>query len=93
MGKRTGKANGPIAPWKHRVKEVRRKAAEERQAKYNKLTTAEKLLRLDAGGFTATKERTKLAGKLIEEIKKDLKDTLKPSNNNKNKGVKHAPGR
>lgn len=61
MAKLTGKKNGPIAPWKHRVKEARRKDAEARQAKYNALTPKQKLDKLDRGLFFAAKERAKIA--------------------------------
>jgi len=42
-------------------KAQRKLEAETRQAEYNKLTPQEKLARLDAGGFTASKQRAKLA--------------------------------
>jgi hypothetical protein len=67
MGKRTGKVNGPIAPWKHRRTEVRRKAAEERNEAYNKLTPKQKIERLDRYMHVATKERAKIA-KLIKNV-------------------------
>jgi len=46
--------------WKVRATEQKRLKAQERQAKYDALTTAEKLAKLDQGGFAATKERTRL---------------------------------
>ena len=64
MGKRTGHANSPIAPWKHRVTESRRLAAEERQAKYDALTTEQKLKKLDDLQLDAKRERTRLQAKL-----------------------------
>lgn len=57
MAKRTGKANGPIAPWKHKVKEARRKDAEERQVKYNAKSLEEKIK------YCGAKERAKLLSK------------------------------
>lgn len=44
-------------------KEQRRKDGEVRQAAYNKLTTAEKIAKLDAGGHAATKQRARLLAK------------------------------
>lgn len=38
----------------------RREQAEQRNAEYAKLTVEQKLAKLDAGGFTATKQRAKL---------------------------------
>lgn len=40
--------------------ERRREDAKARQAEYNSLTIAQKLARLDAGGFVAKKQRAKL---------------------------------
>ncbi len=44
------------AQWKAQ----RRKEAEERQAAYDKLTIDQKIDKLNAGGFAATKQRKKL---------------------------------
>ena len=41
-------------------KDERRAAAEARQTAYNKLTVKQKLDKLDAGGYKATKQRGKL---------------------------------
>lgn len=61
MSKRKGNtARKNKGPWKHRVMEERRKAAEARQAEYNKLDIAAKLRKLDEGGFTASRQRAKL---------------------------------
>lgn len=55
MGKkRTGNGRKPTTPWKAGVQAIRRKHAEERQAKYNALPLSEKLKRAGA------KERAKL---------------------------------
>lgn len=43
MGKKVGTANGAKTPWKHKVKEARRLAAEERQKKYDALPIKERL--------------------------------------------------
>lgn len=40
--------------------QAKRDEAKTRQAEYNKLTTAEKIAKLDAGGFVAKKQRAKL---------------------------------
>lgn len=42
----------------------RRLEAYERQDAYDKLTVAQKIAKLDAGGFTATKQRAKLQAAL-----------------------------
>ena len=55
-------------PWLHTVKAERRKAAEARQAEYDKLTIAQKIEKLDKLGLTATKVRAKLTKQL--EVKK-----------------------
>lgn len=60
MSKRTGNPNGPIAPWKHKAKEARRKDAEERQAAYDKLTKEQKLAKLDKYTHVAKRERARL---------------------------------
>jgi len=46
----------------------RRKDAEARQVEYEKLTTQQKLEKLDAGGFTATKQRARLGRELDKPI-------------------------
>jgi len=51
-------------PWKHRVKEERRKVAEARNAEYNKLTIEQKLAMLNKYNFVAAKQRAKLQAKL-----------------------------
>ena len=66
MSKRTGQPNGPKSPWKYKVKEERRKQAESRQAKYDKLTIAQKIQKLDANGHVATKQRARLLKQLGE---------------------------
>jgi hypothetical protein len=48
------------------IKAARRAEAEARNADYAKLTPAQKLAKLDAGGFAATKQRAKLAQQLTE---------------------------
>lgn len=45
-------------------KEQARKQAQERQAAYDALTVEQKLAKLDAGGFVATKQRAKLTAAL-----------------------------
>lgn len=47
-------------PWKDSVQVQRRKFAEERQAAYDKLSKEQKIAKLDAGRFVATKQRAKL---------------------------------
>lgn len=44
--------------------EMRRKEAQERQKAYDKLTTEQKLAKLDSGGFTASRQREKLVVQL-----------------------------
>jgi hypothetical protein len=43
MPKRKGLPNRPRAPWKHKIQEARRAAAEERQKKYDALSFEQKL--------------------------------------------------
>lgn len=76
MGKRTGKNNGPIAPWKTRVKAQRRAAAEERDKAYRVLTPQQRLEKLDKYGHRALKERAKINA-LIENAKAEKKTTKK----------------
>lgn len=52
------------------LKEAKRTEAKARQEAYNKLSTVEKLNRLDAAGHTATKQRTKLLVRVQAEDKK-----------------------
>lgn len=52
------------------LKAARRTEAEARNAEYAKLTPAQKLAKLDAGGFAATKQRAKLVLQ-IADIKGD----------------------
>lgn len=54
MPRRTGNANGPIAPWKHKVKEQRRLDAEKRQKVYDAKSLDEKLK------YCGVKEKAKL---------------------------------
>lgn len=61
---RNSNANRKGVPAKKR--EQRRKDAETRQAAYNKLTIDEKIAKLDAGGFTANKQRHKF---LMQKVK------------------------
>lgn len=60
----TGHPNGPIAPWKERRQAERRKVAEERNAKYAKLSPQEKINLLDRHGLVATKVRRKIQREL-----------------------------
>lgn len=46
-------------------KDALRTEAKTRQSEYDKLTLEQKVARLDAGGFTATKQRAKLAAQLV----------------------------
>lgn len=48
-------------------RDTKRKQAAERQAVHNALTTEQKIAKLDAGGFTASKERKKLLLKQVVE--------------------------
>lgn len=59
-GPRTNRTKGILK----QAKAQRKLEAEQRQAEYNKLTPQQKLAKLDAGGFTATKERAKLLAQL-----------------------------
>jgi hypothetical protein len=45
------------------LKDAKRTEATARQTAYDKLTIDEKIARLDAGGFIATKQRAKLVAK------------------------------
>ena len=51
------------------AKEERRKAAQERQEAYDKLTTQQKIQKLEAQGFRSGKQHKKLLKKLAEESK------------------------
>ena len=70
MSKRKNNAQPKtVKPWKHLVMPARRKAAEERQAAYDKLTIEQKIKRLDDGGFVAAKQRAKLLAKQSSNTK------------------------
>lgn len=60
-GKRKNHKKGVL----DRQKAQRKVEAEARQAKYNSLTTQQKLDKLDAGKFVATKQRAKLKAQFI----------------------------
>lgn len=56
------KTSFPIAKGiARRAKEQRRQEAAERQARYDALSTAQKLARLDDGGYQAERERARLS--------------------------------
>jgi len=61
------KRQTPTRPWKHTVMKQRRADAEARQVAYDKLTVEQKLARLDAGNFVATKQRARLEAQLKEK--------------------------
>lgn len=82
--KRTGKANSPIAPWKHRVKADRRKAAEERDKVYRSLTPQQILANLDKLGLRALKERAKLQAKIDAQQKAAEPKPEQPKKENDN---------
>lgn len=50
------------------LKELRKKSADERKAAYDKLTTQQKLDRLNAAGFSARKQRARLQAQLQLEF-------------------------
>lgn len=56
-------------PWKASAQKIRREVAEVRNMLYTKLSTLEKLKKLDEGNFVATKQRQKLLAKLEQETK------------------------
>lgn len=64
------RASGPKKNHKKGIanaaKEQKRKEAEVRQECYRLMTPEQKVARLDAGGFTATKERYKI---ILEQVK------------------------
>ena len=72
MKHRSGKNNGPKAPWQARLKEERKKVADERDKLYHALTPQQRLEKLDKYNYRALKERVKLKG-LIENVKTDKK--------------------
>ena len=72
MKHRSGKNNGPKAPWQARLKEERKKVADERDKLYHALTPQQRLEKLDKYNYRALKERAKLKG-LIENVKTDKK--------------------
>lgn len=57
-GRRTNHKKGIAAM----LKDAKRAEAEKRQATYDKLTLAQKLDKLDAGGHKAMSQRVRLAG-------------------------------
>ena len=60
MKHRSGKNNGPKAPWQARLKEERKKVADERDKLYHALTPQQRLEKLDKYNYRALKERVKL---------------------------------
>jgi hypothetical protein len=48
------------------LKAARRAEAEARNVEYSKLTNGQRLAKLDAGGFAATKQRAKIMQKIAE---------------------------
>lgn len=65
-GARVRKNKGP---WKNSAQKIRREVAEARNILYTKLSTLDKLKKLDDGNFVATKQRQKLLAKLEQETK------------------------
>lgn len=82
MGKRTGKPNSPISPWKARARAVRRAAAEERNKLYRSLTPQQRLANLDKLGLTAKRERARLLA-LIEKQKSQEAEKATPKSSGK----------
>lgn len=52
--------------WTMKSTEQKRREGETRNAEYRKLSTREKIKRLDAGGYVAKKQRAKLVKQLLE---------------------------
>jgi hypothetical protein len=65
--KKTTQLRKNKGPWKASAQKERRKSAEERQAKRDKLTAQQQFAALDKAGFTATRERARLLAKLNEK--------------------------